>query len=63
MSVFIGVLGWIIIAYAALPIVIILIDLEAGLHAGKQRHGRATTMGEALICHLRSSQLDEDRVT
>jgi hypothetical protein len=47
MSVFIEVLGWIIIACAAVPIVIILISLEAGLHAGKQRHGRATTMGEA----------------
>jgi hypothetical protein len=46
MSVFIEVLGWIIIAFAAVPIVIILIDLEAGLHAGKQRHGRATTIGE-----------------
>jgi hypothetical protein len=47
MSVFIEVLAWVFIAYAAVPIVIRLIDLEAGLHAGKQRHGRATTIGEA----------------
>lgn len=47
MSVFIEVLAWIIIAYAAVPIVITLVYLEAGRHAGKQRHGRAMTMGEA----------------
>ncbi len=47
MSVFIEVVAWIIIAYAAVPIVITLVYLEAGMHAGRQRHGRATTMGEA----------------
>jgi hypothetical protein len=46
-SVFIEVVAWIIIAYAAVPIVITLVYLEASLHAGKQRHGRATTIGEA----------------
>jgi hypothetical protein len=47
MSVFIEVLAWVILIYAAVPIVITLIYLEAGRHAGKQRHGRATTMGDA----------------
>jgi hypothetical protein len=47
MSVFIEVLAWVFIAYAAVPIVITLSYLEAGLHARKQRHGRATTIGEA----------------
>ena len=47
MSVFIGVVAWMIIAFVAMPIVITLVYLEAGLHAGKQRHGRAVTMGEA----------------
>jgi hypothetical protein len=47
MSVFIEVTAWIIIACGAVPIVITLIYLEAGLHARKQRHGRATTLGEA----------------
>lgn len=46
MSVSIEVVAWVIIAFAAVPIVLMLVDLEAGLHAGKQRHGRATTMGE-----------------
>jgi hypothetical protein len=46
MSVFVEVLAWVILVYAAVPIVIILINLEAGRHAGKQRHGRATTMRE-----------------
>ncbi|HEX4659892.1 MAG TPA: hypothetical protein VH307_21105 [Streptosporangiaceae bacterium] len=47
MSVFIEVVAWIIITFAAVPIVITLVYLEAGLHARKQRHGRATTIGEA----------------
>jgi hypothetical protein len=46
MSVFIEVLGWIVVAFGAVPIVLTLVDLEAGMHAGKQRHGRATTLGE-----------------
>jgi hypothetical protein len=47
MSVFIEVLAWVMIAYATVPIALTLVNLEAGLHAGKQRHGRATTIGEA----------------
>jgi hypothetical protein len=46
-SLFIEVVAWVIIAFAAVPILITLVYLEAGLHAGKQRHGRATTMSEA----------------
>ena len=46
MAVFIEVVAWVIIAFGAVPIVLTLVDLEAGLHAGKQRHGRATTVGE-----------------
>jgi len=46
MSVFIEVVAWIMIAWGAVPIVITLVYVEAGLHAGRQRHGRATTMGE-----------------
>ena len=47
MSVFIEVVAWVLIALGAVPIVIILVCLEAGLHAGRQRHGRAMTIGEA----------------
>jgi hypothetical protein len=42
MSVFIGVLAWIVIAFGAVPIVLALFSLEAGRHARNQRHGRGT---------------------
>jgi len=46
-SLFIEVMAWIVIAYAAVPTVLTLLDLAAGLYAGKQRHGRAKTLGDA----------------
>jgi hypothetical protein len=46
MSVFIGVLAWIVIAFGAVPIVLALLSLEAGRHARNQRHGRATPIAE-----------------
>jgi hypothetical protein len=46
MSLFIGVLAWIVIAIGAVPIVLMLLSLEAGRHARNQRHGRATPIGE-----------------
>ena len=47
MSVFIEVVAWTFIVLGAVPIVLTLVSLEAGLHAGRQRHGRAMTIGEA----------------
>ncbi len=46
MSVFIGVLAWIVIAFGAVPTALTLLSLEAGRHARNQRHGRSTPIAE-----------------
>ncbi len=47
MSTFIEIIAWLFIAYAALPLMITLLDLATGLQVKRMRHGRARTMGEA----------------
>jgi len=46
MSTFIEVIAWLLISYAALPILITVLDLATGLQVKRMRHGRARTMGE-----------------
>jgi hypothetical protein len=46
MSTFVEVTAWVIIGFAALPLVSSLLDLAAGLQVKEMRHGRAKTMGE-----------------
>src|SRR5258708_31260321 len=38
--------AWLFIGYAAVPLVITLLELATGLQVKKMRHGRARTMGE-----------------
>jgi hypothetical protein len=46
MSILIEVLAWFAIAFGTLPVVLRLIDLEAGRSAAKHRHGRPVTFAE-----------------